>query len=174
MRHFAAAFGLALFTLAGCGNQDASNDAVPVVDANMVKLTKTEHALPPDPAGILAGQWPSVSDARINAVSKAIFDLGDDAYVNNSQVTVTHLGAEGQAMGLGDSITGPAQQITSALDGAEFTIGYTKRRMTSMAGENNPDNRGKIVECAEDLRNDLLAMGRQAKGEGDATPTTGN
>lgn len=151
--------------LAGCGAPAPSSLAAPVVDASTVKVAKADPALPPDPAGVLAGDWPTVNVARLHAVSEAIFDLDDDAYVNNAQVTVIHLGAEGQAMGLGDSITGQARNITSALDGARFAIDLARQRMASVAAEGNPDSRAKVTEYADGLKSDLTRMGRRAKGE---------
>lgn len=154
--------------LAGCGAPAPSSPAIPVVDASTVEVAKADPALPPDPAGVLAGNWPTVSVARLHAVSEAIFDLDGDAYLNNAQVTVVHLGAEGQAMGLDDSITGQARNITAALDGARFAIDLARQRMASVAAENNPDNRAKAAEYADDLKSDLTRMGRQAKGEGES------
>lgn len=131
----------------------------PIIDASQLTSSSDEQSIPPDPAGILRTDWPTVSGSRLAAISKAAFNVDDGQH---NQVTVTHLGAEGSALGLGDSITAQAQEISRAFDTAEFTVNYVKRRMTSIAAQANPADRGKIIDLATGLSSDLKQLGSDA------------
>jgi hypothetical protein len=136
------------------------SDAPPVVDASTAKLTRHDVARPDDPAGLLLGEWPTVSGARLSAISMAIFHLDADG----RQVTVKNLGAEGDAMRLGASVTAEARQISRAFDGAAFLIVFTKSRMASIAKDAKASDRSKITELADDMKDDMLRLGREIVG----------
>lgn len=94
-----------------------------------------------------------------------VFDLDPDGELLTAlrQVTVTNLSAEGQALGLGDSITAEVRTPTLEKLSTVPPSWSATPKCSTIAAKANPADRDKITEPASDLKGRLKQSGQRGQ-----------